>query len=130
VGSNISKWKGWIGPLLDSFRPTHVLFSQGGNDFGRSGEAVKVAADIDSFLQQIKSAGAIAMWVAPPETPFPDVIGVREMWWDRIAKYWRSIDSRELQIPRAGDSLGHPSQAGYKLWSEWIWPWFATVTWT
>ena len=127
VGSNITKWKSRIGPLLAEHRPSHVLFSQGGNDFGRS-DPEKVRSDIRSFLDQVRSAGASPAWIGPPETPFPDTIGVREMWAAELWQpgEWHSLDSRELEIPRApSDPLGHPTQEGYKKWAAWIWPWLS-----
>lgn len=128
IGSNITQWSSWIGPLLDAFDPTHVLFSQGGNDFGRD-DPDRVHADIKNFLEEINEAGAVAMHIEPPTTPFADEIGVRDMW--GLETGWLSgddnysIDSRQLSIPRiATDSLGHPTQAGYEKWANWIWPWF------
>ena len=127
VGSNITYWSERIWGLVASFQPTHVLFSQGGNDFGRN-DPDKVQADIASFVEKIRESDAIPMLIEPPTTPFPDPNNVRSMW-GSVLKFTLAsgfiIDSQDLEIPRVqGDSLGHPTQAGYQKWAEWIWPWF------
>lgn len=123
VGASVTQWDRdeWLNPQLAAIQPNVVLISLGGNDFQRNDPA-HVAQRIDNLLARIKAAGARPLWVAPPTTPFPDKIGVRSMWQQRMGA--DGFPSDQLDIPRVPtDPLGHPNGAGYQKWAAAIWPW-------
>jgi len=124
-GSGVRKWDQplWVGNQLDAAKPTAMLISLGGNDF-RDRDPVEILAHINGLLDKIRAAGCRPLWISPPTTPFPDELGVRQMWQQRMGDDW--FDSTKLQIPRVqGDPLGHPTEVGYKLWADAIWIWMS-----
>ncbi len=114
----------WLLPAVQAANANVALVVLGGNDFMRNDPA-RVKSSIRQLISKLRAAGMRVLWVAPPTMPFPDKIGVRQMWMDALGGDW--YDSEQLSIPRVpGDPLGHPTYQGAKSWAAHIWPWMAT----
>lgn len=125
VGAHVTEWDGRaprLGQVLDANQPTHVLISLGGNDFQRN-DPENVAAGINRLIATLKGRGIVPLWIEPPEFPFADELGVRDMWHQLLGDE-DIFDARTLWLPRAPDNV-HPTPAGYETLADALWAWLS-----
>ena len=130
VGSHVTQWvqDHWLMPQLQRARPDVVMVSLGGNDFRRT-DPEKVRVAVDRFVAKIAASGARLLWISPPTMPFPDDIGVRDMWRGAIGGE-ADVDwfaAEQLEIPRAADRI-HPNRPGNRMLSAALWAWTSGLT--
>ncbi len=130
VGSHVTEWTqpSWLKAQLQRAKPTVVMVSLGGNDFMRN-DPRNVERAIATFVSIVRERGARLLWISPPTMPFPDKVGVRDMWQGAIGSDML-IDwypTEQLKIPRVSDRV-HPTISEYSKLSHTLWQWMSTVT--
>lgn len=120
-GSGAPYWRNKMVPMLESSKPSLVLISLGGNDFLRT-DPNNVQQAITSIVYDVRSFGAIPVWLESPRFPFPDKIGVAEMWKASGAMHFPGLD---LPVEHPATDKIHLSQQGYRDYARAIWNWLA-----
>lgn len=118
VSTTIGQWAGqpWLGQDL-TYKPTLILVSLGTNDMKLLDPSLERPA-LMKLSQGLRSSGAVIVWLAPPQMPFPDR-GVRAL---LTEPGFKIFPSDALNIQRGPDQI-HPTTVGYAGWSGAIWSW-------